>query len=100
MSKFPRQGRIAGWLKMSQSSVAELANHCGKSNSAMSRLCNAEEVPTDVLAAMASFKTSSGTRLPSEYLPVGRDKKPGPQPGWIERKIEAGLKSAGLDGSV
>jgi hypothetical protein len=87
MSQTPRQGRIAGWLKMNQSSVRKLAVHCGLSDGAMSRHCNAEEVPTDVLACMLTFVAPTGKHIPPQYLPVGVDKKPGPAKGWLEKKL-------------
>ncbi|NDV20981.1 hypothetical protein GO013_16335 [Pseudodesulfovibrio sp. JC047] len=87
MSTSLRQGRISGWLKMNQSSIKELADSCGKSIGAMSRYCNASGVPTKVRAAMQAFETSSGKHIPILYLPEGRDKKPGPKKGWIDRKL-------------
>lgn len=89
MSSETRQGRIAGWLKMNQSTVKAVAEHCGKSLAIMSRYCNAEEVPTSVLADMKSFKTPTGKHIPKEYLPLGRDKKPGPEKGWLEKRLAA-----------
>lgn len=89
-----RQGRIAGWLKMNQSSVNALAIHCGKSKGTMSGHCNAEEVPTDVLAAMKSFVTDTEKHIPHKYLPVGKDKKPGPRKGWLEQKLKAAREEA------
>lgn len=86
-SQAPRQGVIAGWLKMHQSSVTELAAHCGKNKGTMSRLCNAAEVPTDVLESMKSFRTKADKSIPVEYLPTGKNKKPGPKKGWVDRLL-------------
>lgn len=82
-----RQGRIAGFLKQEGSSLIKLAKHCGLSKGVMSRHCNAEEVPTKVLARMKSFRTATEKHIPHDYLPEGRDKKPGPAKGWLERKL-------------
>jgi hypothetical protein len=80
---------------MNQASVRQLALHCGLSDGSMSRHCNAEEVPTEVLAAMRTFVTPTGKHIPSQYLPLGRDKKPGPEKGWLEKKLaEASAQDA------
>lgn len=97
MSASSRQGVIAGWLKMNQSSVKTLAEHLSLSVAQASRHCNAEEVPTTVLASMKSFTTETGKHIPTEYLPKGKDKKPGPTKGWLDRKLAAARESAMAD---
>ncbi|XPV75546.1 MAG: hypothetical protein ACNI27_13000 [Desulfovibrio sp.] len=96
----PRQGRIAGWLKMNQSSIVSLAAHCGKSKGTMSRHCNAAEVPTDVLAAMKSFVAATGKTIPIKYLPVGKDKKRGPKKGWLDQRYGAVAQATGTAGTI
>nr|WP_287412794.1 hypothetical protein [Pseudodesulfovibrio sp.] len=97
MTTSSRQGRIAGWLKMNQSSVKELAGHLSLSVAHTSRLCNAGEVPTDVLLSMKSFVTPTGKHIPLNLLPSGRDKKPGPAPGWLDRKLAEARQAASSD---
>jgi len=93
--KDPRQGRIAGWLKMSGASVKDLAAHLGLSPAQTSRHCNAEEVPVAVLEGMRNYRAPGGQRIPESYLPAGRDKKPGPPKGWLQQRIEQARAEAG-----
>lgn len=87
-SSTPRQGRIAGWLKLHGATVTDLAAHLDVTASHTSRLCNSDTVPTATLAKMQSFTAPSGERIPRELLPAGQDKKRGPEKGWLDRLRE------------
>ena len=43
---------------------------------------------------MQSFMTATKRHIPATYLPKGKDKKRGPEPGWLERKLEAARQGA------
>ncbi|WP_285905719.1 hypothetical protein [Pseudodesulfovibrio pelocollis] len=79
---------------MNGATVTMLAGHLGLSAAQTSRHCNAAEVPTAVLAGMTSYATPTGKHIPREFLPLGRDKSPGPAKGWIERRLEAARQGA------
>jgi len=84
-TNLPRQGRIVGWLKMQGATLGDLADHLGVSVGHASKICNSETAPTPIREKMESYRAPTGERIPVELLPIGKDRKPGPEKGWLDR---------------
>ena len=89
LNQTERQGRITWWLKDHGSTIKALAAHCKVSHGTMSGHCNSATVPPHILEGMSSFRTPDGYSIPAELLPLGVARKPGPDKGWLQRRIEA-----------
>jgi hypothetical protein len=84
-TNLPRQGRIVGWLKMQGATLGDLADHLGVSVGHTSKICNSETAPTSIREKMESYRAPTGERIPVELLPIGKDRKRGPEKGWLDR---------------
>jgi len=88
-----RQGELVGWMFDNGVTFKALAEHCGKTSARISDALKSETVPTKLHTTFQTFITKSGSKIPKHLLPAPLDRKTGPEPGWIERKIAKARRS-------